>query len=182
MNWPDQIFYDFKKGNIDSFYKYIFPDILVYATSLLRGELAVKAEDCVQDAIEVSYRRRNQFTSPAQWKAFIITCIRNRAISIMRHNEAHENYISDRIPEEFTEDVLQDYINLETRVRIYNAIASLPEELKQIFNLSFEEGLRNKEIARQLEVAEITIKKRKARMLGLLSDLLKDDFVFLFFI
>ena len=41
--------------------------------------------------------------------------------------------------------------------------------------MNFEEGLKNQEIARLLDVAEITVKKRKARMLELLRAYLGSD-------
>ena len=166
MIWSEKIFENFCRGKIDDFYTYLYPDILVYATSLLRGEHAINAEDYVQYAVEASYRRRDEFVSAGQWKAFMITCIRNRVISMKRHRDAHDNYLASVGDEMvFSEDVLHDYIEVETRTRLYNAIAMLPEELRQVFNLSFEEGLRNPEIARRLGVAEITVKKRKSRLI-----------------
>lgn len=176
MAWPEYIFEDFRKGNIESFYTYIYPDILVYATNLLRGETAIRAEDCVQDSVEVSYRRRMEFTSSSQWIAFIIACVRNRAISIMRHSEAQEKYVAsmDLAQVDFR-DALHDYIELETRTRLYNAISSLPDDLRQVFNLSFEQGLRNPQIASMLGVAEITVKKRKAKLISRLRAMLGDE-------
>lgn len=176
MTWSDDIFDEFRHGRIDSFYTHIYPDMLVYATSLLKGDLALRAEDCVQDAVEASYVRRNQFATSGEWKAFIITCVRNKAISIKRHSVAQANYISSlELDPEPTVDALHDYIEVETRMRLYNAISTLPEQLRQVFNLSFEEGLRNPEIARRLGVAEITVKKRKARLIENLRRLLGND-------
>ncbi|MCH5226630.1 MAG: sigma-70 family RNA polymerase sigma factor [Muribaculaceae bacterium] len=179
MKWSEQIFNDFKRGKIDSFYTHIYPDILIYATTLLKGKEAFKAEDCVQDAIEASYIRRHEFTSSTQWRAYIVTCVRNRAFSILRHNEAQTNYLENLDPNfEMTPDALNDFIELETRIHIYNAIASLPKELQQIFVLNFEEGLKNSEIAERLGLAEITVKKRKARLLSRLREILGNDFYF----
>lgn len=181
MTWSDQIFHDFRQGKIEGFYKYIYPDILVYAASLLKGEGAISAEDCVQDAVEASYRRKEQFVTAMQWHAFIIACVRNKAISIQRHNEAQGNYLNSIDNNDYlTGDSLNDFIEVETKIRLYNAINSLPNELRQIFILNFEEGLKNAEIAQQLGVAEITIKKRKARLISRLRDLLgHDDDLFL---
>ena len=72
-------------------------------------------------------------------------------------------------------DALHDYIELETRTRLYNAISSLPDDLRQVFNLSFEQGLRNPQIASMLGVAEITIKKRKAKLISRLRAMLGEE-------
>ena len=126
----------------------------------------------MQDAVEKAYLNAESFSSAAQWKAFIITCIRNRAISLIRKENAKGNYLNETFnPSMLTRDVMTDYIEVETRTRLFNAIATLPPELRQIFNLSFEEGLRNPEIAARLGVAEITIKKRKARLITRLRDI-----------
>ena len=54
MIWSERIFENFCRGKIDDFYTYLYPDILVYATSLLQGEQAFRAEDYVQEAVEAS--------------------------------------------------------------------------------------------------------------------------------
>ncbi len=172
MNWTDEIFLNFCRGKIDDFYSYLYPDLLIYASSLLSGNDVTTAEDLVQDAVEKAYLNAESFSSAAQWKAFIITCIRNRAISLIRKENAKGNYLNETFSSSMlTRDVMTDYIEVETRTRLFNAIATLPPELRQIFNLSFEEGLRNPEIAARLGVAEITIKKRKARLITRLRDI-----------
>ena len=172
MNWTDEIFLNFCRGKIDDFYSYLYPDLLIYASSRLSGNDVTTAEDLVQDAVEKAYLNAESFSSAAQWKAFIITCIRNRAISLIRKENAKGNYLNETFnPSMLTRDVMTDYIEVETRPRLFNAIATLPPELRQIFNLSFEEGLRNPEIAARLGVAEITIKKRKARLITRLRDI-----------
>ena len=59
-------------------------------------------------------------------------------------------------------------IELETLDALYEAIESLPAEYRTLLRLSFEEGLKNAEIAQRLGVAEITVKKRKARLIEML--------------
>ncbi|WP_300933507.1 sigma factor-like helix-turn-helix DNA-binding protein, partial [uncultured Duncaniella sp.] len=39
---------------------------------------------------------------------------------------------------------------------------------RDVFDLSFEQGLKNAEIAHLLDIAEITVKKRKERLLNML--------------
>ena len=61
-------------------------------------------------------------------------------------------------------------IEHEVHQMLYDAIESLPDKYRQIFELSFKQGLKNTEIAAMLGVAEITVKKRKADMISMLRD------------
>jgi DNA-directed RNA polymerase specialized sigma24 family protein len=66
------------------------------------------------------------------------------------------------------------YANLmamqETLDRLYQAIEQLPQHLREIFDLSFREGLQNAEVAARLRVSVEAVKKRKARLVSLLRE------------
>ena len=83
--------------------------------------------------------------------------------------------LNQRIPQIFTliQDLSLDFIEQETITLLYEAINTLPEKYRTIFELSFEKGLKNAEIAQQLHVAEITVKKQKGRLIELLREKLK---------
>lgn len=51
--------------------------------------------------------------------------------------------------------------------------------LHDIFEMSFEQGMRNEEIAAALNVSPSTIKRRKAQMISALRDNLKENYVLL---
>ena len=89
------------------------------------------------------------------------------AVDILRKNQARDNYISQQ--EEETE-FLNGIIEQETLNLLYEAIENLPEKYRRIFELHFEQGLKNAEIAAQLGLFESTVKKQKARMLKLLRE------------
>lgn len=166
----ERAFSQFKNGDPRLLYRFLYRDLLLFAASLLPGNLSLLAEDCVQDAIEKAYHQRNKFVSYDHLKAFLYRCIHNQAMSLQRSNSAAENYTTT-IPDSdiYEEDLLVAYIESETLARLYRAIDVLPPEMRQILELSFEQGLKNKEIADMLGVAEITVKKRKARLIALLK-------------
>lgn len=175
-NISEKAYERFMEGDITLFYRNLYPDMLLYARSVLSSEMSFLAEDCVQSSVEKTYHVRDRFTSAAQWKGFMMTCIRNQAVSLTRHGIAAEKYADyfSLNPEE-SEDILLDYIRQETLSRLYAAIDALPADLRQILEMSFVEGLRNGEIAERLGVAEITVKKRKARVIALLRSRLGPD-------
>ena len=59
-------------------------------------------------------------------------------------------------------------IEQETLDLLYGAIDKLSEDLRKVFELSFTQGLKNKEIAEQLGFSVKTVNNKKARILMLL--------------
>lgn len=59
-------------------------------------------------------------------------------------------------------------MNKKTLNLLYTSIANLPEKYQKIFELNFQQGLKNAEIATLLGVTESAIKKQKAQMIELL--------------
>lgn len=167
----DEIFDDFSQGRLAPFYHRMYPELIIFAGRMLGEEFAFLAEDCVQDAVFKAYERRLSFVSAMQWKVFIYTCIRNAAVSSLRKGNARNNYL--RRAETADDTLSLGIIEQEAVSLLYEAIDALPDEYRQLLELSFGEGLRNAEVAKRLNVAEITVKKRKARMIELLRNSLK---------
>ena len=169
----DAIFHNFITGKMTPFYDRYYPGLLMYARRvLLDSELEWMAEDCVQEAVMDAFQKRHIFNDPAQWHAHMLACIGNKAISARRRLSARRNYEENmsagsdsRNPEP---DITHALIEHETLDALYAAIKSLPPNYRELLSMSFEEGLKNAEIAARLGVSEITVKKRKARMLEML--------------
>ena len=129
-----QVLQAFKKGQLELFYRRIYPGLLLYA-------------------------------------------VKNEIISLYRKGKAQERYSSQLENEAFFANTV---IDQETQLLLFNAIHSLPDRERQIFELSFIEGLKNIEIAEQLGVSDSTVKKAKAKALEILREKL-DPRLFLFF-
>lgn len=166
----DTIFRKFVAGKMTPFYDRYYPRLLMYARRVLGSELEWMAEDCVQDAVIDAFQKRDTFTDASQWHAHMLACIRNRSVSALRRLSARRNYeeASESDSSRHEADMTRALIENETLDALYAAIESLPAEYRTLLRMSFEEGLKNAEIAARLGVAEITVKKRKARMLEML--------------
>lgn len=169
---------DFKAGRLDTFYAEAYAPLLTYAARILGEQYALLAEDCVQDAIFASYERRTDITDPGQWKTYLFRLVHNSAISILRHHMAQQNYLreQDSVEDDFTHSLIQQ----ETLDTLFSAIESLPERYRHLFALSFEEGLRNKDIAELLQVSVRAVVKQKARLLHLVKQSLLPRLILLF--
>lgn len=165
----DVIFNDFKAGKVFLLYKNLYSGLLIFASDLLGEKLAYLSEDCVQDAILDSYINRHRFDSATKWCNYLLTVIRNRTIDSHRKLNSRLNFLNNSNNDEYTqEDISVAMIAQETFDQLYSAIDSLPQHYHDIFDLSFEQGLKTAEIAAQLGLSEIGVKKRKARMIDML--------------
>ena len=94
----------------------------------------------------------------------------------MRKAECDQNYMeSVLLGDDEEEDVSLAIIYQDALDVIYGAVDALPEQYRELFRMSFEQGLKNAEIARLMSVSEITVKKRKARLIEKLRRMLGRD-------
>ena len=158
----------FVSGKMAPFYDRYFPGMVRYASRLLGDELDWMADDFVQDAVLDAFQKRATFSSEDQWRAHILACIRNKSVSALRKLSAMRHYADSPEIALHEADATRALIELETLDTLYAAIRSLPDEYRELLRMSFEEGMKNAEIAQALGIAEITVKKRKMRMLEML--------------
>ena len=165
MTLTPSILNDFRAGRLETFYAEAYAPLLTYAARLLGERYALLAEDCVQDAIFTSYQRRQEIHDERQWQTFLFQLVHNGAVSILRHHSAQQNYLQQQtaIEEDFTRSLIQQ----ETLDSLFDAISTLPDRLQHLFHLSFEQGLRNTEVAEMLNITTRAVTKQKARLITL---------------
>ena len=168
------IFLDFRKGVLTSFYRAMYAELMVYASRLLGADFAFLSEDCVQNAVYKTFQKKDVFVDSNQWKNHLYLCVHNEVITVLRKGKAKDKYLATL--EEEKEDFLSGIIiEQETITMLYDAIDRLPEKYRQVFQKSFVEGMKNTDAAKALGIADVSYKKRKARMLELLRQDLKGD-------
>lgn len=164
------IYAAFLRGELQPFYEKIYPRLLSYATRILGPDNYFMAEDCVQDAVMGMYLRRGDMEDIVQWRAWLMAAVRNNAISRLRKDELNKRYVEhEMLSTDEAEDVYLYGIEEDIYVRIFEVIKGLPQKYRDIFDLSFEQGLKNAEVAAMLNIAEITVKKHKAQLLSILK-------------
>ena len=176
MTDTDEIFHQFVAGRMAPFYERYYPGLVMYAGRLLGNELDWMADDCVQDAVIDAFQKRHVFETSGQWRAHINTCIYNRSMSALRRLYAMRNYVEKgAVMAGHEEDATRALIEHETLDSLYAAIKSLPPDYRELLHMSFEKGMKNAEIAAALQVAEITVKKRKVKLLEMLRKSMGDS-------
>ena len=174
MDISEQTFQEFKASRIDSLYAEGYASLQAFAARYLTDSYAMMAEDCVQEAMAKAYQTRHTFTSPIQLKAFLFTCVRNASVSILRKVGSHQSYLAE-LEEGYEEELSAAIIEQETLDRLHEAINELPEKYRQLFDLSYEQGLRHAEVARLLGISIDGVQKRRTKMISLLREKFKND-------
>jgi len=164
----------FLQGDIDSFYKDVYPSLIVFTRRLLPGDLAYLAEDCVQDSIFRLYQRRGEMASAERAKGSLFVCIHNAVVSYIRKHNSQLHYASQD-DGDFEDDFSTELIRKETIDNLMLAVDRLPEDMRLLCAMIFREGLRTADIASRLNMTESGVKKKKRRLLALLRKTLSPD-------
>jgi RNA polymerase sigma-70 factor (ECF subfamily) len=129
------------------------------------------AEEIVQEVMLELWRRRESLEVEQSFRAYLVRSTRNRALNDIRHErvvarEAATAAIDPPSAPSAEEEILG--AELEQAVRA--AIEGLPENCREVFRLSREQGFRYTEIAAALEISVKTVEKRMGQALSELRD------------
>jgi RNA polymerase sigma-70 factor (family 1) len=130
----------------------------IYSFSLQLLHREELAEELVQDVFLKIWTSRSALTGIENIEAFLYTVARNLALSRLKRM-AHERQILAEIrngtEEALTDDdaLHRDYLRI-----LQKAIASLPEQQRNVYILSREKGMSRQEIADAMGISTNTVK------------------------
>ena len=163
----------FQKGDMESFYLDVYPSLLRYATRVLGEDQAFMAEDCVQEAVFKVYQKRTRFSKPIEMKAYLFSAVHNEIVDIFRKNDRQEQYASSQ---EWVENSpIDSFLLQETLDLLYQAIRQLPDDLREIYEMTYERRLKGREIAAVLNVSTTTVARQKSRLIDTLRQQFKKN-------
>jgi RNA polymerase sigma-70 factor (family 1) len=171
----------FRNGDIKA-YRALF--IKLYPVMCLFSKKIIQsyddAEDIVQEVFIELWNQRQRFESIEQIKAFLYLSVKNRCLNFLKHLKVKEKFVGTTLAADgqfFEEHILES----EVIQNIYNAVNDLPEQRKQIIILSMQ-GLKNNEIAEDMQVSVNTVKLQKKIAYKQLREKLKPSLYISFFI
>lgn len=147
------------------------------------------AEDIVQDVFLSLWERRHQLDFDRSLLPLLTVSVKNRSIDLLRRSKKRSRSDSPAADEldEYIRALIADDISADLelgqlRDEIHKGISELPEQSRRIFLLSRESGLKNREIAAQLNISIKTVEKHIAIVLAKLRlRLLRSGFFNIFF-
>ncbi|WP_299702721.1 RNA polymerase sigma factor [uncultured Pontibacter sp.] len=131
------------------------------------------AEEIVEEAMVVLWEKRDKFETLGALKSYLYTTVRNASLDFLKKSGRH---VSMDLLEGLESLATADNFIIEEEVHgiLYDAIASLPEKCRRVFELSCIEELKYSEIADDMGISLNTVKSQRARALQLLREILKN--------
>lgn len=173
------------EANVDAFkeiYDRYFDALFIHAMKRLRNK--EEAQDVVQDVFTVLWSRKDNISLTESLPAYLFTAVRNRILNVISHKHVESNYIQS-----IQEFVNQEFCRTDHLLRendlatlIDKEISSLPLKMQEIFVLSRKEHRSHKEIAKELQLSEQTVRKQVQNALKILRVKLTSILIILLFV
>lgn len=183
------LFRKIKEGDKTAFkilYKKYYAGLFVYAMKITSEEKVT--EELVDDLFIHIWANRERLHIKSSFRSYLYRAMRNNCLTHLRQNNL-KNLLTDEFQDRT--DAALDYLSIsqenglsiilskEASEDIENAINKLPDQCRNIFQMSRYEELKNKEIAEKLGVSVNTVETQISRALNKLRTSLKKYLPFL---
>jgi len=142
--------------------------LYLFASNKLRNK--EEAKDVVQDVFAWLLNNRTRFAINSSVSSFLYKSVLNKIFDIFRHQSVIRKYIEQGDHYIDIDSTETDYLIREKDIAqmIRQEIDAMPQKMKEVYLLRFEQYLSAKEIAEQLNISENTVNthlKRAAKKL-----------------
>jgi RNA polymerase sigma-70 factor (ECF subfamily) len=150
---------------IDEIYEMYHAKIFRFSLSYLKNQ--DDAYDIVQEVFIKLWENRFVLKKDTNFDAFLFTIAKNAVLSHFRKKASEKKYIDSFLDKEVaTDQKIEDDVDYEILKKRYeNLIEKLPPKRKEVFVLSRERGLTNKEIAKEKGISEKTVEDHLTKSL-----------------
>lgn len=161
-----------RQGDRDAFdtiFRAHYPSVVAVAERIA-GERAV-GEEVGQDVMLELWRRRETVSVEESLRAYLVRAARNRALNHLRHERmkvrtapfaAGETVTAPEAPARLAE--------AEIDAAVREAVSTLPERCREVFELSRGAGLRYAEIADTMGISVKTVEAQMGKALRILRE------------
>lgn len=141
---------------------------LVHFSGQLVGSTEA-AEDVVQEAFIKYWNQQSDIAPhPLAIKSYLYTTVKHISLNLVRHQKVKAGYAVD-FADTAVEDSLENaIIQAEVLAELHRALCTLPAVCQQISRMCYLNGMKNQEVAEELDISVNTVKTQKQRALQLL--------------
>jgi len=167
----------FKDGDHHSFkilYQKYAPKLYGFSKKYL--STSEEAEEIVQEVFLRLWEKKENIDESQSFSSYILQAAKHRIFNGFRKKVNERAYLdfliyADQSSTNFT-DMVVDYREIKQKAE--KAISAMPPKRQEIFRLSREKGLKNKEIAEKLHISIKTVENQMGQALKFLRDELSE--------
>ncbi|MEZ5017293.1 MAG: RNA polymerase sigma-70 factor [Flavipsychrobacter sp.] len=157
----------------EQIFKDNFKDLHGYACSILKD--SDDAEEIVQNVFFKLWEKREKIPTLNSVPAYLYRSVHNECLNSIKHNKVKADYQSHSLHVASNDTNTSDNTTTkELEHRIHDAINSLPEQCRTIFQLSRFEELKYREIADKLGLSVKTVENQMGKALKVMRTKLAD--------
>ena len=163
--------------------------VLLFNLGLQYLEDQDEAREVVQNAFLKLWEVRTDIHADSNLRNYLFTLVKNSCLNQLKRKQLiinhHEKIRRKELDYQYEslQRLAYDYMEYnELKDKIDEAIEQLPDHCKRVFCLSRFDGLKNSEIAIQLEISEKTVEAHITKALKILRVELKQYLSILFFL
>lgn len=175
----DRLFDGLKKNDNETFeklFRYYYPRVMAYATSFV--ETAV-AEDIVQDVFLYVWENRKKLSVGERFHAYLFQAAYTRCLDYLKKNlpeERYRAYLDEVFPDGFVfdgEKIVEALSMQDFYKQLYHLLEQLPEQRREVFLLTYIEGMKAQEVAEHTHIPRRTVESHLYLSLKYLRKYLK---------
>jgi len=145
--------------------------------AVCRGQIRCKevAEGMVQDIFRSLWERREKIELQEPLEHYLIRAAKLKVIDYFRKKQRYEKHVACAFHEYcFSDNCTEEALAFnELHQKIAQLVDVLPCHCREVFTLSWEDGLSNKEIAEKLGISIKTVEYHMSKALSFLKSRLK---------
>ena len=153
----------------DSIFRTWYGPLVGTAERMLRDRAV--AEEIVQDVMLELWRRRETLAVDGSAQAYLFQATRNRVLNHLRHLKIEQRSEPElRGDSSSTPQADAEVTQEELGIAVQDAVRSLPDRCREVFELSRVHGLKYAEIARTLGISVKTVEAQMGKALRTLRE------------
>lgn len=118
------------------------------------------AEELAEDIFVSLWENRRNINTTRSFNAYLHTIARNTAINFLKHKYLHNTYLSNTQYTEYSSTSEEELIAKELGLLVDDVVEKMPNQRKQIYLLSRNEGFTNTEIAEKLNTTKRNVESQ----------------------
>jgi RNA polymerase sigma-70 factor (family 1) len=168
------------KNFFDEVFNSLYTPLVFFANGILKNDQNI-SEDIIQDVFTNLLLKKKTFENYLSLKSYLYMSVKNSCYNHLKFNKVRGLYAENKktVSTHTSESFLDQILKEEVQYELIAALKVLPKRCRQVFELSLN-GLKNPEIAAEMNISIDTVKSQKKKGKTLLKrHLHKNPYLFL---